>query len=241
VLAAATPGDCFGMTLEAVRLATKYMTPVILLTDGYLANGAEPWRIPEVKDLPDLRVQMRQDPAGFHPFLRDPVTLSRPWAIPGTEGLVHRIGGLEKDFNSGHISYDPANHERMCQTRAAKIEGIAQDIPELEMVVGEDSGRLLVLGWGSTYGAIREAVQRSRSRGLSVSHAHLRYLNPFPRNLGTVLSRFEHVLVPELNLGQLVKLLRSQFLIPAQSYPKIQGQPFKIEEIEAKIRSTLES
>jgi 2-oxoglutarate ferredoxin oxidoreductase subunit alpha len=229
------------MAMEAVRLALKYMTPVILLTDGYLANGAEPWRIPNVAELPKLDVKFRTDPAGFHPFLRDPTTLARNWAIPGTPDLMHRVGGLEKDYNSGHISYAPDNHERMVKVRAAKIAGIASDIPPLTMEVGDDSGKLLVLGWGSTYGAIREAVQRCRDRGLSVSHAHLRYLNPFPQNLGEVLKRFERVLVPELNLGQLVKLLRSTYLVPAESFAKVQGQPFKISELEDKIRLVLES
>lgn len=241
VLAASTPGDCFYTTIEAVRIAVRYMTPVILLTDGYLANGAEPWKIPDVRTLPKLEVKYRTDPEGFHPFLRDEQTLARPWAIPGTPGLLHRIGGLEKDYHSGHISYDPHNHELMCRTRAAKIAGIANDIPEQNIEIGEDRGKLLVLGWGSTYGAIREAVQRCRNRGLSVSHAHLKYLNPFPRNLGGILSRFERVLVPELNLGQLVSLIRSQFLIPAVSYPKIQGLPFRIDEIEERIRTTMES
>ena len=241
VIAASTPGNCFSMAMEAVRLATKYMTPVILLTDGYLANGAEPWRIPDVATLPKLEVKFRTDPEGFQPFLRDPQTLGRPWAIPGTPGLMHRIGGLEKDFDTGHISYAPDNHEKMCKTRAAKIAGIANDIPDVEIEVGEPEGRLLVLGWGSTYGSIREAVQRCRDRGLSVSHAHLRYINPFPKNLGELLARFERILVPELNLGQLVKLVRSTFLAPAESFPKVQGLPFKISELEDKIRQVLES
>jgi len=241
VIAASTPGNCFNMAIEAVRLALKYMTPVILLTDGYLANGAEPWRIPRIEDLPKLDVKFRTDPAGFHPFLRDPTTLARNWAVPGTPELMHRIGGLEKDYNSGHISYAPDNHERMVKVRAAKIAGIANDIPPLTMEVGEDSGKLLVLGWGSTYGSIREAVQRCRDRGLSVSHAHLRYINPFPSNLGEVLKRFDRVLVPELNLGQLVKVLRSTYLVPAESFAKVQGQPFKIAELEDKIRQVLES
>jgi 2-oxoglutarate/2-oxoacid ferredoxin oxidoreductase subunit alpha len=241
VIAACTPGNCFDMAIEAVRLALKYMTPVILLTDGYLANGAEPWRIPDVTKLPELKPTFRTDPAGFHPFLRDPTTLARNWAIPGTPELMHRIGGLEKDFDSGHISYAPDNHERMVKVRAAKIAGIAQDIPPLTMEVGPDGGKLLVLGWGSTYGSIREAVQRCRDRGLEVSHAHLRYLNPFPANLGDVLKRFDRVLVPELNLGQLVKMLRSTYLVPAESLPKVQGQPFKIAELEDKIRQLLES
>jgi 2-oxoglutarate ferredoxin oxidoreductase subunit alpha len=241
VIAASTPGNCFTMAIEAVRLAVKYMTPVILLTDGYLANGAEPWKIPNIADLPQIKASFRTDPAGFHPFLRDPTTLARNWAIPGTPELMHRVGGLEKDYNSGHISYAPDNHERMVKTRAAKIAGIAEDIPPLGMEIGDDHGKLLVLGWGSTYGAIREAVQRCRDRGLSVSHAHLRYLNPFPKNLGEVLKRFDRVLVPELNLGQLVKMLRSTFLVPAESLAKVQGQPFKITELEEKIRQVLES
>jgi len=241
VIAAATPGDCFFMAIEAVRLAVKYMTPVILLTDGYLANGAEPWKIPNVADLPKIEVKFRTDPVGFHPFLRDEKTLARNWAIPGTPGLVHRIGGLEKDYNSGHISYSPENHERMSLVRAQKIAGIAQDVPEQTIEVGNDGGKLLVLGWGSTYGAIREAVERCRARGLDVSHAHVRYLNPFPKNLGELLRRFDRVLIPELNLGQLVKLVRTQYLVPAESYPKIQGQPFLIAELEERIRRTLES
>jgi 2-oxoglutarate ferredoxin oxidoreductase subunit alpha len=229
------------MAIEAVRLATKYMTPVILLTDGYLANGAEPWKVPQVADLPKIEVKFRTESAGFHPFLREPATLARNWAIPGTPELMHRIGGLEKDYDSGHISYAADNHERMVKTRAQKIANIANDIPDLGIEVGEESGKLLVLGWGSTYGAIREAVQRGRDRGLSVSHAHLRYLNPFPKNLGALLSRFERVLVPELNLGQLVKMIRSTFLVPAEGLPKVQGQPFKIAELEDKIRQVLES
>ncbi len=241
VFAAASPGDCFYMTLEAVRFAVKYMTPVMLLTDGYLANGAEPWRVPNVADLPKIDVTFRTDPAGFHPFLRDPATLSRPWAVPGTPGLLHRIGGIERDYNSGNISYDPDNHEKMSKTRAAKIAGMTRDIPDQKMELGNDSGKLLVLGWGSTYGAIREAVARSRERGLDVSHAHVRYLNPFPKNLGELLTRFERVLVPEMNLGQLVKLLRTEYLVPAESFTKIKGLPFKIDEIEEKIRQVMES
>jgi 2-oxoglutarate ferredoxin oxidoreductase subunit alpha len=217
------------------------MTPVVLLTDGYLANGAEPWRIPEVSSLPKITIKQRTNPEGFHPFLRDDATLARAWAVPGTPGLTHRIGGLEKDYDTGHLSYDPLNHERMCKVRAAKIERIADFVPEQAIEVGEDHGKLLVLGWGSTYGAIREAVQRSIDRGLSVSHSHLRYLNPFPKNLATLLSKFDRVLVPELNLGQLVSLIRARFLVPAESLPKVQGQPFKISEIEEHIRQILES
>ncbi|HXK19020.1 MAG TPA: hypothetical protein VNG33_14510 [Polyangiaceae bacterium] len=241
VIAAATAGDCFYMAIEAVRLALKYMCPVFLLTDGYLANGAEPWAIPDVASLPKIEVNFRKDPEGFHPFLRNPETLARNWAIPGTPGLMHRIGGIEKDFNSGHISYNPDNHELMTKTRAAKIAGIANDIPEQKIEVGTDKGKLLVLGWGSTYGSIREAVTRCRERGLDVSHAHVRHLNPFPKNLGELLKRFDRVLVPELNNGQLVKMIRSQYLVPAESLPKIQGQPFKIAELEEKIRQVMES
>jgi 2-oxoglutarate/2-oxoacid ferredoxin oxidoreductase subunit alpha len=182
VIAAATPGDCFYMAIEAVRIALKYMCPVFLLTDGYLANGAEPWAIPNVETLPKIPVTFRKDPEGFHPFLRDPETLARNWAIPGTPGLTHRIGGIEKDFDSGHISYNPDNHEKMTRTRAAKIAGIANDVPEQKIEVGSDSGKLLVLGWGSTYGSIREAVQRCRERGLDVSHAHVH--EPVPAQLG---------------------------------------------------------
>jgi 2-oxoglutarate ferredoxin oxidoreductase subunit alpha len=241
VLAASTPGDCFYMAIEACRIALKFMTPVILLTDGYLANGAEPWKIPKVESLPHFPVTFRTDPEGFHPFLRDPQTLARNWAIPGTPGLTHRIGGIEKDFDSGHISYDAKNHEKMSRTRAAKIAGIAHDVPEQKIAVGEESGKLLVLGWGSTYGAIHEAVRRCRARGLDVSHAQLNYLNPMPRNLGDLLARFQRVLIPEMNLGQLVQLIRSRYLIPAESMPKIQGQPFRIDEVEEKIRQIMES
>jgi len=241
VVAAASPGDCFYMAIEAVRLALKYMCPVFLLTDGYLANGAEPWPIPDVSKLPKIGVKFRTDPEGFHPFLRDPETLARNWAIPGTPGLTHRIGGLEKDFNSGHISYNAENHEKMTKTRAAKIAGIANDIPEQKIEIGTEQGKLLVLGWGSTYGSIREAVTRCRERGLDVSHAHVRHLNPFPKNLGDLLKRFDRVLVPELNNGQLVKMIRSQYLVPAESMPKVQGQPFKIAELEEKIRQVMES
>jgi len=241
VLAASTPGDCFYMAVEACRIATKFMTPVILLTDGYLANGAEPWKIPKVSELPHFPVKFRTEPDGFHPFLRDAVTLARNWAIPGTPGLTHRIGGIEKDHDSGHISYDPKNHEKMSRVRAAKIAGIAHDVPEQKIAVGNDSGKLLVLGWGSTYGAIHEAVRRCRARGLDVSHAQLKYLNPMPRNLGDLLARFQRVLIPEMNLGQLVQLIRSRYLVPAESMPKIQGQPFRIDEVEEKIRQIMES
>lgn len=242
VLAAATPGECFYQALEAARIATKYMTPVILLTDGYLANGSEPWRIPAMESLPKLEARpAREVPPNFHPFLRDGKTLSRIWPVPGTPGLEHRIGGIEKNYDSGHISYDPQNHQRMCEARAAKVQGIASDLPELRVEAGAESGKLLVLGWGSTYGAIHEAVTRACRRGLSVSHAHLRSLNPLPRNTAELLARFDRVLVPELNLGQLVQVIRAKYLVPAESYPKIEGRPFSIEEVELRISRLLEN
>ena len=236
VIAPSTAGECFTMGLEAVRLATKYMTPVIVMSDTYLAHAAEPWRIPEERDLPRFPVRFRTDPAGFQPFQRDPDTLSRPWALPGTPGLEHRIGGIEKDFDTGHISYDPANHHRMTQTRAAKIAGIARDIPPQDVALGEAHGKLGVVGWGSTFGAIHEAVRRTRGEGLEVSHIHVRYLSPFPANLGELLRRFERVLVPELNNGQLVQLLRAAYLIDAQGFNKISGKPFHVAELAAAIR-----
>jgi 2-oxoglutarate/2-oxoacid ferredoxin oxidoreductase subunit alpha len=235
VIAAQSPADCFNMAIEAVRIAVKYMTPVILLTDGYLANGTEPWKIPDAQSLPKIDVQLRTDPEGFHPFVRDPATLARAWAIPGTPGLRHRIGGLEKDYNSGHISYDSANHEKMCLTRAEKVARVADSIPDQTMTEGHESGKLLVLGWGSTYGAIRESVRAARKKGLDVSHAHVRYLNPFPKNLQKLLGQFDRVLIPELNLGQLSILIRSRFLIDAKSITKIQGQPFRVQELSGHI------
>ncbi len=240
VLAAATPGDCFHMALEAVRIALTHMTPVMLLTDGYIANGAEPWRIPRAADLPKIPVHFRTDPEGFQPFMRDPDTLARVWAVPGTPGLEHRIGGLEKDRNSGNISYDPANHHEMTKLRAAKVARVAKDIPAQEVQVGQAGGKLALVGWGGTYGAIDKAVRNARAKGQDVSHVHLRYLNPFPENLGELLASFDRVVVPELNNGQLVKILRSEFLIPAVGYDKIAGQPFKVSELEAMIAEHLE-
>ena len=236
VIAASTPSDCFYTAYEAVRLAIKFMTPVICLTDGYLGNGAEPWRIPEVKDLPDIAVTFAKDPATFHPYARDEKTLSRPWAIPGTPGLEHRIGGLEKEHITGNISYDPDNHDFMVKMRAAKIERIATDVP-LQAIEGDESGTLLVLGWGSTYGSIKSAVTSARERGLSVSHAHLRYLNPFPRNLGEILGRFEKILIPEINNGQLIKLIKAKYLKNAEGLNVIRGLPLAAEDIEEKINS----
>jgi 2-oxoglutarate ferredoxin oxidoreductase subunit alpha len=238
VLAASTPGDCFYTALEAFHLAVKYMTPVVVLSDGYLANSAEPWRIPEVETLPRFSVEYASDPEGFHPYDRDPRTLARPWAIPGTPGLEHRIGGLTKQNITGNVAYDPENHAAMVELRARKVAGVAADIPPIE-VDGPNSGELLVVGWGGTLGSIRAAVEEARDAGRTVSQIHLRYLNPFPSNLGEVLGRFEQVLVPELNQGQLAMLLRAEFLVPAISFTKVAGQPFKVGEIGAKIEEML--
>lgn len=239
VLAASTPADCFSTMYEAVRIALKYMTPVILLTDGYLANGAEPWRIPTVADLPELSVPVRTDPKGFHPYLRDQETFSRPWVVPGTPGLEHRIGGLEKEYLTGNVSYVPSNHEQMVRVRARKVEGIAKEIPPTA-VDGPASGDLLVLGWGSTYGAIKTAISREQKQGRRVAHVHLRYLNPLPRDLGEILGRFRKVLIPELNLGQLIRIIRAEYLIDAVGLNKIQGLPFKVSEIVTRINRMLE-
>jgi 2-oxoglutarate ferredoxin oxidoreductase subunit alpha len=236
VISPATPGECFSMAIEAVRLAIKYMTPVIYLSDGYLANGAEPWSIPKVSDLPKIDVTFRTSPEGFQPYARDPRTLARPWAVPGTPGLEHRIGGLEKEDVTGNVSYDPLNHDRMVRLRAEKIARIADDIPPVE-VFGRESGDVLVVGWGGTFGAITSAVEQMQREGASVSSIHLRYLNPFPKNLGEVLRRFRRVLVAELNLGQLCLLLRGKFLVDAVSINKVQGKPFKVAEIVRAIRA----
>ena len=236
VLAAATTSDCFDVAIEAVRIATKYMTPVIVLTDGYLAHAAEPWRIPKAADLPRFPVTYRTDPDGFHPFLRDPETLARPWVKPGTPQLEHRIGGLEKDYDTGHISYDPDNHARMTRARADKIAGIARDIPEQDVALGPDHGALAVVGWGSTFGPIHQAVKIARDEGIDVAHIHVRYLCPFPRNLGALLKRYERVLVPEMNSGQLVRLLRAEYLIPAEPFGKVTGKPFRVTAIVQAIR-----
>jgi 2-oxoglutarate ferredoxin oxidoreductase subunit alpha len=241
IVAAKSPSHCFDATIEAARIALKYRTPVFLLTDGFLANGAEPWRLPSVSDLPDISVPFALSPnheGEFWPFLRDPETLARPWAIPGTEGLEHRIGGIEKQDGSGNINYEPGNHELMTQLRAAKVAGIAKDIPLVE-VDDPGSASLLVLGWGSTWGVAQQAVRQARARGLSVAHAHLVHVNPFPTNLGEVLARYQHCLIPEMNTGQLARLVRAEFLVDAKTISKVQGLPFRASEIEDAIVETL--
>ncbi|WP_369233915.1 2-oxoacid:acceptor oxidoreductase subunit alpha [Streptomyces sp. R21] len=245
VIAPRTPADCFTAALEAARIALTYRTPVFLLSDGYLANGSEPWRIPEIDELPDLRVQFAQGPNHtlddgtevFWPYKRDPQTLARPWAIPGTPGLEHRIGGIEKQDGTGNISYDPANHEFMVRTRQAKIDGI--DVPDLDVDDPHEAGTL-VLGWGSTYGPITAAVRRLRAAGEPIAQAHLRHLNPFPRNLGTVLKRYDKVVIPEMNLGQLATLVRAKYLVDAQSYNQVNGMPFKAEQLATALKEAID-
>jgi 2-oxoglutarate/2-oxoacid ferredoxin oxidoreductase subunit alpha len=239
VLAPSSPGDCFWIALEASRIAIKYMVPVIILSDGYLANGAEPWKVPTVAELPQIPVHFETNPEGFLPYRRNPSTLARPWAIPGTPGLEHRVGGIEKQDVTGNINYEPLNHEHMVRTRAEKVEGIAQDIPEI-VPEGDQSGDLLIVAWGSTAGPITAAMKPMREKGHRIGHVHLRYLNPLPRNLGDILKRYKKVLVPEMNMGQLVMILRARFLVDAESYGKIQGKPFKQSEIEAKIEELLD-
>jgi 2-oxoglutarate ferredoxin oxidoreductase subunit alpha len=240
VLAPQGPADCFDIMLEATRIATRYMVPVMVLSDGYIANGSEPWLLPNVEDLPDLRIDFHTQAEGFAPYSRDPESLARPWAIPGTPGLEHRLGGLEKQDITGNVSYDPDNHEKMTRLRAEKVERIARTIPDLE-IDGEPTGKLLILGWGSTFGAIAAAVNTGRDEGLQISRVHLRHLNPFPANLGEVLAGFEHVLIPEMNDGQLALLIRARFLIDAISYTKVQGKPFFRSEILDKAREILEA
>ena len=243
IVASSSPADCFDAAVEAARLAVKYRTPVILLTDGYLANGAEPWLLPDLDDLPDISVTFTTEPNHgdeFWPYLRDPETLARPWAIPGTPGLMHRVGGIEKEDGTGNISYDPENHDKMTRLRAAKVAGIAKDIP-LTVVDDPDGADFLLLSWGGTWGAATAAVRRIRSRGRSIGRVHLRHLNPFPRDLGDVLRRYETVLVPELNLGQLARLVRADFLVDAKSYNRISGIPFRAAELEAQILELMPS
>ena len=219
VLAASTPGDCFWIAVEASRIAVKYMIPVIVLSDGYLANGAEPWRIPDIADVPTFPVHFETNPEGFMPYRRDPQTLARPWAIPGTPGLEHRVGGLEKQDVTGNVNYEPMNHEKMIRLRAAKVEAIGQDVPDV-VPAGDPDGDLLIIAWGSTYGAVTAALNAQRANGERIGHVHLRYLNPLPRNLGEVIKRYRKVLVPEMNMGQLVMVLRAKYLVDAQGYNK---------------------
>ncbi|MEV4293887.1 2-oxoacid:acceptor oxidoreductase subunit alpha [Microbispora rosea] len=243
VLAAATPSDCFTMAIEAARIALKYRTPVMLLSDGYLANGSEPWRIPEIDELPDISVLYTTEPNGddgaYLPYLRDPETLARPWAVPGTAGLEHRIGGIEKADGTGNISYDPDNHDKMVRLRQAKIDGI--DVPDLTVDDPDGDARVLVLGWGSTYGPIAAAARRVRAAGHKVAQAHLRHLNPLPANTGEVLRSYDKVLLPEINLGQLAMLLRARYLVDVISYNRVRGLPFKAAELAAVIQDVIES
>ncbi|MGB8509503.1 MAG: 2-oxoacid:acceptor oxidoreductase subunit alpha [Pyrinomonadaceae bacterium] len=238
VIAPATPADCFDMAIEAVRLAFKYMSPVFYLSDGYLANGAEPWRLPSIEDLPKIEVKFADDPTNFLPYKRDEQTLSRPWALPGTPGLEHRVGGIEKQHETGNVNYDPENHHFMVLLRQAKVDRAAQDIPDVE-IYGDATGKVLVLGWGSTYGSITSAVEKLREEGKPVSSAHLRHLNPFPSNLGEVLKNFETVIIPEMNLGQLATMIRAKYLVDAVAFSKVKGRPFQIREIVRKVEEYL--
>jgi 2-oxoglutarate ferredoxin oxidoreductase subunit alpha len=239
VIAPQSPGDCFDATMEAVRIATTYKTPVFLLTDGYLANGSEPWCIPDVASLPHTETKFASEPNDidangdrvFHPFLRDPETLARPWAIPGVAGLEHRIGGIEKADVTGDLSYDPNNHDKMTRLRQAKVEGIAKSIPDLEVEDPSGVADVLILGWGSTYGPIAAATRLARENGVNVARAHIRHLNPFPPNLGEVLGRYQQVIVPEMNLGQLAMMLRAKYLVDVQSYTQVRGLPFTSVEL----------
>jgi 2-oxoglutarate ferredoxin oxidoreductase subunit alpha len=236
IIAPQSPGDCFDAAIEATRLAVTYRTPVMILSDGSLANGSEPWKVPDIADLPVIEPKFATAPNAtdgsgeFWPYLRDDDTLARPWAVPGTAGLEHRIGGLEKADGKGSISYDPENHERMVRLRQAKIDGIA--VPDLEVDDPDGDAELLVLGWGSTYGPIGAGCRRVRGDGLSIAQAHLRHLNPFPANLGEVLRRYKTVLLPEMNLGQLALMLRGRYLVDIKSYTKVSGLPFKAEELQ---------
>ncbi|SDE03157.1 2-oxoacid:acceptor oxidoreductase subunit alpha [Kordiimonas lacus] len=242
VIATRSPGDCFETAIEACRLAVKYMTPVMLLTDGFIANAAEPWKLPDLDALEPFKVEFAKAPEGeeeFSPFVRNEQTLARHWPKPGVSGTEHRIGGIEKDYKSGHISYDPENHQKMTDLRHAKVEGIANDIPLQDVDQGEETGTLAVVGWGSTYGPISEAVKAARADGLNVSHIHIRYISPFPRNLETLLKGYDKILVPEMNAGQLKTVLRDKYLIDAKPFNKVSGQPFKIQEILDAIRAEL--
>jgi 2-oxoglutarate ferredoxin oxidoreductase subunit alpha len=244
IVAPSTPSDCFAAALEAARIALKYRTPVMLLSDGYLANGSEPWRLPELSDLPDISTDFTTEPNGddgstYLPFKREPQTLARPWAIPGTPGLEHRIGGIEKADGTGNISYDPDNHDLMVRLRRAKIDGI--DVPDLEVDDPDGDARVLVIGWGSTYGPIAAAARQVRAAGGKVAQAHLRHLNPLPANTGELLRAYDKVLLPEINLGQLALLLRARFLVDIISYNRVRGLPFKAQELAGVIQDVIDS
>jgi 2-oxoglutarate ferredoxin oxidoreductase subunit alpha len=245
IVAAQSPGDCFDAAIEAARIALTYRTPVFLLSDGYLANGSEPWRVPALDELPDLTVQFASEPNGpdgsFLPYLRDPETLARPWAVPGTPGLEHRVGGIEKADKTGNISYDPDNHDFMVRTRQAKVDRVAAGLPPLAVDDPSGDARVLVLGWGSTYGPIGAAVRRVRRAGLPVAQAHLRHLNPFPSDLGAVLKRYDRVVIPEMNLGQLALLIRARYLVDAISITQVRGLPFKAEELAEMLQGVIDA
>ena len=242
VISASTPSDCFSAVYEAARIAVQHMTPVMFLSDGYIANGAEPWRFPQEADLAPIQVSFKEGlgegELKFQPYKRDE-KLVRPWAIPGTKGLEHRIGGLEKQDITGNVSYDPDNHEHMVKTRQAKVDLIANYIPDQQVDSGDTKGKVLVLGWGSTFGSIKSAVQELISEGHAVSHAHLRYLRPFPKNLGELISNFDTVLVPEINNGQLIKIIRDVYLVDAKPYNKIKGTPITKGELVGEIKRYL--
>jgi 2-oxoglutarate ferredoxin oxidoreductase subunit alpha len=245
IIAPQSPADCFDAAIEAIRIATQYRTPVFLLSDGYIANGSEPWKVPSLADLPDLSVEFLQKPNGadgeFLPYLRDPETLARPWAVPGTAGLEHRIGGIEKADKTGNISYDPDNHDFMVRTRQAKVDGIAKTIPPLAVDDADSNARVLVLGWGSTYGPIGAAVRRARRAGYSIAQAHLRHLNPFPANLGDVLASYDKVVIPEMNLGQLALLVRARYLVDVVSVTQVRGMPFRAADLAEMLQGVLEN
>jgi 2-oxoglutarate ferredoxin oxidoreductase subunit alpha len=242
VVAASSPNDCFDAIYEACRISVQHMTPIIFLSDGYIANGAEPWRFPQSGDLPEVPVHFKKElghgEEKYHPYLRDE-KLVRSWVVPGTPGLEHRIGGIEKQNITGNVSYDPENHQLMVKIREEKVEKIADDIPEQQLDSGAEKGKLLVIGWGSTYGAIKSAVAELQSQGYEVSHAHLRYVRPFPRNLGNIIKNFDQVLIPEINNGQLIKIIRDKYLVNAKSYNKIMGIPITKGELTEAMKKML--
>jgi 2-oxoglutarate ferredoxin oxidoreductase subunit alpha len=249
IVAAQSPSDCFDAAIEAARIALTYRTPVFLLSDGYLANGAEPWAVPDVASLPDLTVEFATEPNGadgeFLPYLRDPETLARPWAVPGTAGLQHRLGGLEKADRTGNISYDPDNHDFMVRTRQAKVDGIAASLPptEVDDPAGPDgnTAKVAVIGWGSTYGPIGAACRQVRNSGRSIAQIHLRHLNPMPADLGKILAQYDRVVCPEMNLGQLALLLRAKYLVDVQSHTQVRGLPFRAAELASVLQDVIDS